>query len=402
MSSIFSLFDILAVIYIFRSIQLGLKIWREWAQIRAEPFTRAKKQLADQASYFIAVPIGVLAHEIGHVLAVWAVGGQVAEFHYRAFWGYVVPVGSFTGAQNWFIAIAGTLASLIFGLSVWLFLRRAPSTTLCYFGLRAFRFQVYFSLIYYPLFTLLGFDGDWRTIYGFSTTPILSSATAVIHAGFLFLFWRGDKSGWFEEPSHESIAEQERFEQLALVAAASPHDTQLQIQYIDGLRRGGAEHKAQRQLEKFLAQNGDSATGYLELAALASAGKRQVPKKASEAAEKGLSLGLSDARQAAYAHELIGRYQLESGQVDAAINHFSEALSNQSEDGSAQIKLHILRSQALRRQQRYEQAYQDILEAISLAQRNGDNSSLVLAQQELETLENHAGHSFGASYMKTP
>jgi tetratricopeptide (TPR) repeat protein len=402
MSSIFSLFDILAIIYLFRSVQLGLKIWREWTQIKLEPITPAKKQLADQASYFIAVPIGVLAHEIGHVLAVWATEGQVAEFHYRGFWGYVVPLGSFTAAENWFIATAGTLASLIFGLLVWLVFRRASSSTLRYFGLRAFRFQVYFSLIYYPLFTLLGFDGDWRTIYDFTATPILSLSTAVLHAGFLFLFWRGDRSGWFEAPSHENIAEQERFEQLASAVAISPHDAQLQIQYIDGLRRGGAKRKAQHQLEKFLAENADSAAGYLELAALSSAGKRQVPKKASNSAEKALTLGLSEPRQAAYAHELIGRYKLETGQVEAAIDNFSEALANLPEKDKSRIQLHLLRSQALRRQQRYEQAYQDILEVISYAQRNQDDASLAMAQQELETLESHAGHTFGATYMKSP
>jgi tetratricopeptide (TPR) repeat protein len=402
MSSIFSLFDILAIIYLFRSVQLGLKIWREWAQIRIEPFTRPKKHLADQASYFIAVPIGVLAHEIGHVLAVWVAGGQVAEFHYRGFWGYVVPIGSFTAAQSWFIAIAGTLASLVFGLLIWLFFRHASSSTLRYFGLRAFRFQVYFSLIYYPLFTLIGFDGDWRTIYDFTSTPILSLSTAIIHAGFLLLFWRGDRSGWFEAPSHESVAEQDRFEQLALAAAASPHDAQLQIQYIDGLRQGGANRKAQHQLEQFLAQNADSAAGYLELAVIYSAGKRQVPKKASDSADKALSLGLSEPRQAAYAHELIGRYKLETGQVEGAIGNFTEALAKQPKNDRSQVQLHLLRSQALRRQQRYEQAYQDILEAISYAQRNEDDTSLAMAQQELETLESHAGHTFGATYMKSP
>jgi len=287
-------------------------------------------------------------------------------------------------------------------LFVWLLFRRASSSTLRYFGLRAFRFQVYFSLIYYPLFTLLGFDGDWRTIYDFAATSILSLSTAVFHAGFLFLFWRGDRSGWFEAPSHESIAEQEQFEQLALAAAASPHDAQLQIQTIDGLRRGGAKRKAAYQLKKFLAQNADSAAGYLELAALSSAGKRQVPKKASESAEKALSLGLSEPRQVAYAHELIGRYKLETGQVEEAINHFSEALAIQPATDRSQIQLHLLRGQALRRQQRHEQAYQDITEAISLAQRNGDDASLAMAQQELETLENHAGHAFGATYMKSP
>ncbi len=401
MSSFFNLFDILAIFYLFRSVQLGLKIWREWAPIKAEPFTFSKKQLADQASYFIAVPIGVLAHEVGHVLAVWASGGQVAEFHYRAFWGYVVPIGSFTTAQSWFIAIAGTLASLAFGLFIWWVFRGASSSTLRYFGLRAFRFQVYFSLIYYPIFTLLGFDGDWRTIYNFSATPLLSLATAVFHAGFLFLFWRGDRSGWFEAPSHESVAEQEQFERLVLAATASPQDARLQIQTIDGLRRGGAKHKAHHQLKKFLAQNRDSAAGYLELAALDSAGKSQVPKKAAESAAKAVSLGLSEPRQSAYAHELIGRYELDSGQLEEAINHFSEALADLPDNDRSTIQIVLLRGQALRRQQRYEQAYQDIQEAINLAQQSGDGPSLAMAQQELETLENHAGHTFGTAYVKS-
>jgi tetratricopeptide (TPR) repeat protein len=407
MSSFFTLFDILAIIYIFRSVQLGLKIWREWPQLRIEPFTPHKKHLAEQASYFIAVPLGVLAHELGHVLAVWAAGGQVAEFHYRAFWGYVVPIGNFSPAQNWFIAIAGTLASLAFGLLIWLLFRRMDSSTLRYFGVRAFRFQVYFSLVYYPLFTLFGFDGDWKTIYDFSATPWLSTVTAVLHAGTLLLFWRGDRTGWFEAPSHESVEAQERFEQLALAAAASPQDAQLQIQYIDALRRGGAKHKAKHHLENFMVDNPNSAVGHLELAALYAAGRGQIPKKASASAEEALNLGLSDPRQAAFAHEFVGRYQLDTGQVETAITHFTQAITaladmNPGNAERSQMQLHILRSQAYRRQQQHEQAYQDLLLATTLAQRNGDEAGVAQVQQELETLENHAGHTFGATSMKIP
>ncbi len=407
MFSVFSLFDILAILYIFRSVQLGLQIWRQWGAIRSEPFNAHKKQLANQASYFIAVPIGVLFHEVSHALAVWAVGGQVVEFHYRAFWGYVVPQGNFTSSQTWFIAIAGTLGSLTFGLLIWLIFRRAPSQTLRYFGLRAFRFQVYFSLIYYPLFTLLGFDGDWKTIYDFSATPILSTGTAVLHLGTLFLFWRGDRAGWFEAPSHETITEQEQFEKLAAAVITSPQDTQTQIQYIDALRRGGAKNKAQHQLQHFLAQNPDSAVGYLESAALSSAGKRQISKKAAENAEEALRLGLVNPQQIVYAHEIIGRYRLDIGQVDLAISSLSQAIetiagNKQNHHPDSLFQLHILRSQAYRRQQRYEQAYQDILEAISMAQMAGNQAELNQAQQELETLEKHAGRSFGAAPLRVP
>ncbi len=400
MSSVFSLFNILAIIYLFRSVQLGLKIWREWAQIKAEPFTPPKKQLADQSSYFIAVPIGVMAHELGHALAVWAFGGEVVEFGYRGFWGYVVPSGNFTASEDWFIALAGTLASLTFGLFVWLLFRQAPSTTLRYFGLRAFRFQVFFSLIYYPLFTLFGFDGDWRTIYNFGATPLLSTGTATLHAAILVLFWRFDRTGVFEAPSHENMAAQGIFEMLAKEAALSPQDAQLQIQYIDGLRQGGAKRKARHHLDRFLVENPTSATGYLELAALESAGKNQIPKKASESAEKALGLGLADSQQRAFAYELTGRYKLEMGQADAAVNQFSEALANRSKEDRSGSKVLLLRSQALRRQQRYEDAYQDIMAVVSSAQKNDDQATMAMARQELETLENHAGHTFSASQME--
>ena len=407
MSSVFSLFDILAILYIFRSVQLGLQIWREWSGIRSEPFNAHKKQLANQASYFIAVPIGVLIHECSHVLAVWISGGQVVEFHYRAFWGYVVPQGSFTPIETWFVAIAGTLGSLLFGLAIWFFLRGAPSQTLRYFGLRSFRFQVYFSLIYYPLFTLLGFDGDWKTIYDFSSTLLLSAGTAVLHLGILFLFWRFDRSGWFEAPSHETISEQKQFEQLATNATLSPQDTQLQIQYIDYLRRGGAKNKAQYQLKQFLSQNPDSAVGHLELAALISAEKGQIPKNAAEEAEVALNLGLPNPQQIVYAHEIVGRYQLEMGQVNEAINSLSQAIDTLAGDKQhlnqePLFQLHIRRSQAYRRQQQYEQAYQDIQIAVSYAQAAGNQAALSQAQQELETLENHAGRTFGATHLKIP
>ncbi len=71
-----------------------------------------------------------------------------------------------------------------------------------------------------------------------------------------------------------------------------------------------------------MANNPNSAVGHLELAALYSAGQRQIPKKASASAEEALGLGLSDPRQSAYAHELAGRYQLDAGQVESAINPF--------------------------------------------------------------------------------
>jgi tetratricopeptide (TPR) repeat protein len=398
MSSVFSLFNILALLYIFRSVQLSFVIWREWPELKSEPLTPHKKSLANQASFFIAVPIAVLVHEAAHALTVVLVGGQVAEFHYRVFWGYVVPAGSFTPAQSWLIAIAGTLGSIAFGLLLWLLTRRSASSSIRYFGLRALRFQVYFSLIYYPLFTLLGFNGDWRMIYDFSATPLLSAGTAVAHIAVLFLFWRGDRQGWFEAPAFADKASQDRFEQTAAEAEMHPQDWALQLQVIDALRRGGATRQATHQLTRLLHENPASGTAYLEMAALQSAGQSAVPAAAAESARKAIESGLDGAGQLAFAYELIGRYQSERGQLSQATDSFTEAINalnrtSPFEDSSAAIDLLLLRSQVYRRQGNYHAAFEDLQRALAAAQRSGDEAAQSRIRAEVEILEKHAGQA---------
>lgn len=402
MASMFSLFNILALLYIFRSAQLSITIWREWPQIKSEPLTPHKKSLANQASFFIAVPMAVLVHESAHALAVLLTGGEVAEFHYRVFWGYVVPQGTFTAGQMWLIAVAGTLGSILFGVILYLVTQRSQSSSIRYFGLRALRFQIFFSLVYYPVFTLLGFDGDWKTIYDFSRTPLLSASTAAVHVVVLLLFWYGDRQGWFEAPAFATVASQQQFQQLSAAAAANPQDVTLQLQLIDTLRRGGATHKAKHQLDQLLQQNPNSGVAYLELASLKSTGKSTISADTVESAQTALSLGLSTPGQNAYAHELIGRYQLERGQLDAAKTSFTDAidtLNNAQQNGhnSAIIELLILRNQVYRRQENYSAAYQDLQQALTLAQRGANQAAVNRVGGELEILAKHAGQPYMAA-----
>jgi Tfp pilus assembly protein PilF len=399
MPSIFSLFNILALLYLFRSAQLSITIWREWSDLISEPLTPHKKSLANQASFFIAVPIAVFVHEASHALAILATGGEVMEFNYRVFWGYVVPGGSFSAIEMWLIAVAGTAGSLLTGLFMWLFTRNTRSSFIRYFGLRAVRFQIYFSLIYYPLFTLLGFDGDWRTIYDFSSTPWLSGLTLLFHVVILFLFWRFDRQGWFEAPAFANEASQRKFEQLSAAAAENPQNVALQMEVIDTLRRGGATHKAKYQLEKLIDQNPDSGLAQLELASLQSMGKDIITKDAAESAQKALSLGLSTPGQKAYAHELIGRYQMERGHLQEAKTSFSEAIeaSDQVGNGLAVVELHILRSQVYRRNQEYNAAYQDLAKALSIAQQSGNGAAVKRINGELEILAKHSGQIYSTT-----
>lgn len=388
MAAITGIFNILSLLYIGRGLQLTAVIWRQWSELTRFPLTSHKKKLADRAAFFIAVPVGVLVHELGHAVAVWLSGGQVVEFGYRVFWGFVRPAGSFTTAQNWFIAVAGTLGSLAFGLAVWLAGRRATSASIRYFALRAFRFQIYFSLLYYPIFTLFGLFGDWVTIYNFNSTPLLSGATAVCHAVLLFGFWRLNRRGWFEMPAHASAEAAEDFEALAREADEQPYDPGRQLAYVDALRRGGATDQARHRLERLLQQHPDLGIAYLEMALLQSAGKGQIPRAAVENAEEALRRGLPNGSSQALAHQLLGQYALDVERFEEAIDHFSKALQHlpNTADLLQQAHLHQRRGQARRRRRDYQAAQEDLQQALALAERAGAEAQAKTYRSQLNAV----------------
>lgn len=393
-----SIFNILSILYVFRSVQISVVIWREWANLVQEPLTRHKKHLAEQASYLIAVPVSVFFHEFAHALAIWFFGGEVISFNYRFFWGYVEHAPMDSAVEQWVVSLAGTVGSLLFGLGIWLVLRHNRTSFLRYFGLRAFRFQIYFSLLYYPIFSFILPIGDWRVIYDFSATSILSSVTLVVHVIFLVLYWQYDKQGSFEAPATESVAEQTQFEALEQQVVLNPHDTNIQLQYVDMLRRGGANNRAQTQLLNFLKTNSNSAGGYLELAAIQAGKREQISKKTSQYAQKALELGLSDPYQMAAANRMVAQYNLEVGNGASAIHAYDQAIDAikgagaTMQQSSTLANLYRERSLTYRRLQKYEWAYADISRAIALAQQNGQSDMVTAFQKDLEVLKNHSGN----------
>lgn len=391
------LFNVLALLYIGRAVQLAVQIVRNRATLRQEPLTREKQRLAEQAAFFLGVPPAVFVHELAHALAIIVFGGQVVEFGYRVFWGYVVPAGAFTATQNWIIAVAGTIGSLAFGLFIWLLLRRNQSRTVQYFGLRTFRFQVYFSLIYYPIFTLFLPVGDWRTIYDFAATPLLSAVAATVHALLLLLFWRADRAGFFDMVAFDSLSAQSRYE--STLAAAGAGDPTARLQSISFLWSGGARHEARKRLDDFLKDFPTSAEGQLQLAVMAGDGSRQVNRTSYEAAGQALALGLSDVDQIALARLIRGLYHLGRGQgaeAEAELNAALTPTAVYDPDEIAPIRraeLHHLRSQAYRRQERYEAAYAEIEVALQLARRMALEPAIREYNEEKELIEKHAGRS---------
>lgn len=399
-----TIFNLLALVYLFQGLQVGRQIWSGRAEWQGGSFTQYEKRMAEQASFYLAVPIGVFFHEMAHAVAIWLFGGGVAEFGYRVFWGFVRPTADsvFTPQQDWFIALAGTIGSLVFGYVLWFVLRKNPLPAIRYFGLRAFRYQIFFSLVYYPVFTLLGFYGDWRTIYDnfrFDTTPALSGMTLAVHVAILGWFFYASRIGWFEMPTFSTKAEQEQMRALEKQAAANPHDTELQLRLIDMYRQHGEKNKARSHLRAFLKENSRSAEGYLQSAALKTQGKRQVPKGASEDAAKALSLGLANPAGIAYANQLQGEYSLGVGRLDQAIGFFNqgiEALAS-AERAALSAQLYHGRAVAYRRKGQYELARVDIESAIELARSSGQGQAMSQYQAELVTIERQSTQSKGLS-----
>ena len=393
------LFYALSLMQAYRALKLAGLLRREWDSIKQEPLTSRKLGLAEQAAFYLAVPPAVLVHELFHAIPIYAWGGRVVNCGYGFYWGFVQPDRFFPAGQEWFIALAGTLGSLLIGLLYWLLSAQQQNRTLRFFGLRAFRFQLYFSLLVYPIFTAFTFIGDWRIIYNFAETPILSGATAVIHLTLLALYFWADRSGRFEMVAHESLAEQETFARLQEQATLNPQDATIQLQFIEALRRGRATHRAKRQLKQFLQQNDSSGEAHLMQALLELENKQTIPKTAVTHSQRALQLGIKDSQQQAVAHHILGQYYLNKEAYTEAIQSFTQIIIL-SQPESNQIRLaeaYRGRGVAYRRQTQYDLAYQDVQQAVKIAQKLGNNDQVQSLHNELQIIEQHAGRPLGTS-----
>ena len=390
------MFIVISLLNVYYAIRIGGNIRQRWADFQREPLLMWQKQLIDRAAFFLGIPLGVIIHELAHAVAIWFFGGRVVDAGYGFYWGYVVPDRLFSPSQEWFISIAGTIGSLAYGIAVWLLLRRIRRSSYQYFGLRVLRVHLIYSLIFYPVFTLVTFIGDWRTIYDFNATPLLSGITLVVHVGALGLFFWADRQGMFEMPGFNSLAEQQELQALKGQAAANPQDAQAQIKLADAYRRSGMTNLAKKELKEFLKHNPNSAEAHLQMAAIYAENKRQVPKRARNSAEKALALGLSSPGGIAYANMLAGQYSIGVGQTDKAIDQYSQGIAAARESGNSATagQLYYLRAVAYRRKGQYTAAYGDIQEAITRARHAGNGQALSHYEAELAAIQSESGGNY--------
>ncbi|MBY0356479.1 MAG: M50 family metallopeptidase [Candidatus Obscuribacterales bacterium] len=136
-----------------------------WRSMWDDNLTSADRSLLLRFTVFLLLPIVVFFHELGHLLAAWSVGVQVAGFHYGPVMGYVETYPSDDPLKELWITFAGNLVQILIGLASLFVAWRSKSPPVVavsvYFGL----YTIAATVVFYAMLSLSGFYGDWIQMY---------------------------------------------------------------------------------------------------------------------------------------------------------------------------------------------------------------------------------------------
>jgi hypothetical protein len=185
--ALFSLFNVLAVVYALVAIQVVRRLRTAGKATFDERVTPEDRRLVTELAFFVLTPPAVALHELGHAVATWLFGGHVASFWFAFYWGSVLParIPPFSPGENAVIAAAGPLVTLVlgFGAIAWALARpRTPARNLLLltFG----QFELVFGLILYPLLSLPAGIGDFH-ILRVELNAVLPHAGDLVSAAYL-------------------------------------------------------------------------------------------------------------------------------------------------------------------------------------------------------------------------
>ncbi len=187
-------FTLISLIYAVIGIRSVTRLINSWEHVWDRKFSLHDRQLVDEAAFFVLVPVSVALHELGHAVAIWSYGGEVVDFGYYGFAGYVafIPIG-FTEIQLTLISAAGSIVNLVLCLLTLglVFLKGNP------FRAAINELLIQFAIvsganafILYPLLDLASnMNGDWRQMYT-SDVPWLTGIIVAVQVGVIaFGYW---------------------------------------------------------------------------------------------------------------------------------------------------------------------------------------------------------------------
>ncbi|OGO40287.1 MAG: hypothetical protein A2Z04_05285 [Chloroflexi bacterium RBG_16_57_9] len=372
----FPLFDLFSLFYTFISLRTLWQLKEQWQSFTDDRLTGADRKLASNVAFFLMIPVGVFLHELGHAVATWQVGGQVVDFQWRVFWGYIVPAGRFTLLQDWWIAFSGNLVSFLYGIAFLPLLRLRLRPILKYLALTFARYQLIYTLVWYPLLTLSGFEGDWRTIYS-THTLWLSAPLLAIHVALVAGLWWINRSPWLKrwavtlnDGASEELAVREAEVQ------AQPASADARVNLGNFYLQQQEPDLAIQEFRRALDLDSANARAHLSLAQVYVMQKRQ--HKATDHFRQALVHLPANSPHRAWAHQGLAQDYLERGQPAQAEAELSHALAVQP----GAPELYYWRGVARRAQGHTLEAEQDFQRAADLA---GAGSPIgEMARQQLQ------------------
>lgn len=190
----FSPFVFISLFYAVIGVRVIVRLVRSWGSVWDTRFTQQDRMLVDESAFFVLIPISVALHELGHAVAIWLLGGEVIDFGYYGFAGYVsyIPFG-FSATQQTIIAAAGSLVNLLLcllALGAVLLVRPRMRASINELLLQFVFLSGINAFIVYPLLDLAsGLNGDWRQMYD-SGVPWLTTSIVIVQAATLFAgYW---------------------------------------------------------------------------------------------------------------------------------------------------------------------------------------------------------------------
>jgi len=165
----FPILILICIFYAFIGVRMLREVWVNRATVFDGRVTPPERQQIQQAAFFALIPLSVALHELGHAIAVWAFGGEVIDFGFYFFAGFVSYAEPFTTLQHMVVAAAGTMVNILIGLVVLgvVFLKKPPlgpawNELLITFAV----LQGINALVFYPLLDFASnMNGDWRQMY---------------------------------------------------------------------------------------------------------------------------------------------------------------------------------------------------------------------------------------------
>lgn len=148
-----------------------------------DDLTSADRRILKSVTVCMVIPLAVLLHEFGHMIAIHWAGGEVVEFQYGIYWGFVSH-RPFPPLESLVTAAAGSAMDLLVAIIAMTVAVISRSPAIVALGVYTAFAQVYSSFLAYPLASGTGImksntgdNGDWLNIY---TSPLREDVAVIV------------------------------------------------------------------------------------------------------------------------------------------------------------------------------------------------------------------------------